>query len=451
MGAAPSPCRKNASPPPQKEGKSMKTEYKIAALLTALFLIPIFAAQAGGTNDFEVDRRLVLQGMNRSWLQGYEPRIANNTLSLALPIRSGRAEGPIQTELIPADESLSPFKPQSMTVKTSPNESGLYAVRMNLELYPDRKNGDYACTLRITGQTKDGVSLRTDIPYTLRIRDGAPGTETMRMETAGLRSDFKVGEDGEIRFILKNPCRTVIFETPILHITDPSGEIIPRDVDVAYLPDLNPGESREVQFAVTVLNKAAVAPHTLRFDWTWKALGQEMSQSETYTLPVTQEIRLEQGGLKMASSVIAGDSVTLTLPLMNMGKADIINVLATVTLPGVTDRQSVLVGTIAPGETRQAQITLTPGKDLSGDYEGSLNVEGTDHDGNPASFSMPVHLTVEKYVKVAEADDPAAKENDKPPCLICGLAGGCGFLLLLLLLQGFLLRKKIHRLEEDKL
>jgi hypothetical protein len=153
----------------------------------------------------------------------------------------------------------------------------------------------------------------------------------------------------------------------------------------------------------------------------------------------------------MASSVVAGDSVTLSLPLMHMGKAALINVLATVTLPGITDRQSVLVGTIAPGETRQAQITLTPGKDLSGDYEGTLIVEGTDHDGNPTSFSIPIYLTVEKPVKMAEADDPATKENEKPPYLIYGLAGGCGLLLMLLLLQGFLLRKKIHRLEEDKL
>ena len=75
-----------------------------------------------------------------------------------------------------------------------------------------------------------------------------------------------------------------------------------------------------------------------------------------------------------------------------------------------------------------------------------------DH-GNPTSFSVPIHLTVEKPVKIAETDDPTTttKENEKPSYLIYGLAGGCGLLLLLLLLQGFLLRKKIHRLEEDKL
>ena len=125
--------------------------------------------------------------------------------------------------------------------------------------------------------------------------------------------------------------------------------------------------------------------------------------------------------------------------------------LATLTLPGVTDRQSVLVGTIGPGETRQAQITLSPGKSVSGDFEGSLTVEATDNDGNPTSFSLPIHLTVEAPAQPASETDAAVSETEKPPILLYGLAGGCGLLLLLLLLQGFLLRGKIHRLEEERL
>lgn len=655
----------------------MKIKYRIAVLLTTLLLIPIFAVYAEETPAFTIDQRKVLKGMDRSWLQGYEPKISNNVLSLVLPILSDQTDGSIQTELVMPDERISPFKPQTMSVKTQRSESGLYAVRMNLELYADRKNGDYACILRVTGKTRQGNALQTDFPYTLRIRDGTPNTEIKRIEISNVESDFMVGENGFIRAAFLNPCQTVPFEQIVLRVSDPSGEIIPQSADVLYLPDLGPGESTEVIFPMTVLKKAAVSPHSLKFDLNWAALGQPLTQSESftrlvtqkaqlepggiqtegtvtagekwsavlplmnpgnaeihsvmavlslpgltekqavlvgniapsetkeaqfavtpgkdvsgdfsgtvavtgtdgngnpvafsvpvsltvernaevlisslrmdvsqvqgdlkvgedgvftatltnpdpaipydsitlritdgsgdilpqaadtvyipalapgasyslsfpvtvlpkasvsphslkfemswiahkqtvtqiesYTLPVKQEIRLEQGGLKMASSVIAGDSITITLPLMNMGKADIINVLSTVTLPGITDRQSVLIGTIAPGETRQAQITLTPGKNLSGDFKGSLTVEGTDNDGNPTSFSMPIHLMVEKPVRIVEADDPTTKENEKPPYLIYGLASGCGLLLLLLLLQGILLRKKIHRLEEDKL
>ena len=171
------------------------------------------------------------------------------------------------------------------------------------------------------------------------------------------------------------------------------------------------------------------------------------------TVSVRQEIRLEQGGLKMAPKVTAGDSVTLTLPIMNMGRADVVNVLATVSLPGVTERQSVLVGTIQPGETKQAQLILSPGKDTEGEFSGSLSVECTDQDGNPASFSLPVNLAVEKFVpketKQSAAGESAVRE--KPAALTWALAGGCGLLLFLLLAQGTLLRRKMHRLEEEKL
>ncbi len=429
----------------------MNRKYRIAVLLAALLLIPFFAARSEEKADFEIDQRRVLQGMNRSWLQGYEPAVSGNTLNLVVPILSDLADGQIQTELIFPDEAIAPFKPQPMSVRTQRSETGLYAVRLSLNLYPDRRSGDYACMIRVTGKTRAGAALLTDFPYTLRIRDGLPNTEVQRLEIIGLQSDLNVGEDGEIRFQLKNPCRTVTFERPVLHITDPGGDMIPRDVDVVYLPDLAPGESAPVCYPVTVLAKASVSPHSLKFDLSWTALGQQASQTESYTLPVRQEIKLEQGGLKMPASVVAGDSVTLSLPLMNMGKADIINVLATVTLPGITDRQSVLVGTIAPGDTRQAQMTLTTDKGISGDFEGTLTVEATDNDGNPASFSLPVFLTVEKPAPPAADDAAAAGEKDQPAYLTYALGGGCGLLFLAVLLQGALLRRKIHRLEEDKL
>ena len=75
----------------------MKTIYKIAVLLTALLLIPIFPVYAEESPAFTIDQRRVLQGMNRSWLQGYEPKISSNVLSLVMHILSDQAEGTIQT------------------------------------------------------------------------------------------------------------------------------------------------------------------------------------------------------------------------------------------------------------------------------------------------------------------------------------------------------------------
>ena len=311
--------------------------------------------------------------------------------------------------------------------------------------------GDFSGVIAVTGTDGNGNPVAFSVPVSLTVeRNAEVLISSLRMDVSQVQGDLKVGEDGVLTATLTNPDPLIPYESVTLRITDGSGDIMPQAADTVYIPTLAPGASYSLSFPVTVLPKASVSPHSLKFEISWIARKQTVTQTESYTLPVRQEIRLEQGGLKMASSVIAGDSVTLSLPLMNMGKADIINVLATVTLPGITDRQSVLVGTIAPGETRQAQITLTPGKDLSGDYEGTLTVEGTDNDGNPTSFSLPISLTVEKPIKTTTINTPT-QEAEKPPILTYTLGGGCGLLFLILIIQGILLRKKIHRLEEEKL
>ena len=148
--------------------------------------------------------------------------------------------------------------------------------------------------------------------------------------------------------------------------------------------------------------------------------------------------------------MVAGDSLTIALPLMNMGRADLVNVLATAVLPGVTDGQSVLVGTIAPGETKQAQLTLTPGRDAVGDCSGTLSVEAEEHDGNTASLFLPINLTVEPPA-VMDDTETSLRQEDEDSWLIYGLGGGCVLLMMLCVIQGTVLRRKARRMEEDRL
>ena len=321
------------------------------------------------------------------------------------------------------------------------------AVLVALSLVPRRAEVTPGGTIRLTGQDAEGKELVTEIPYTVRMRGAKEGVEKAAIEIESVTADLTVGEEGEVQVTLTNPCAATNIENLEMKISDAAGQILPREAETLRVSCLPVGESVTVTYPVTVLEKAAVAPHALKVDLAWTALDQAATRTENFTVPVRQEIRLEQGGLNMAPSVIAGDSVTLTLPVMNMGKADLVNVLATVSLPGITDRQSILVGTIPPGETKQAQLILSPAKDVTGDFSGDLTVECTDQDGNPASFQVPVNLKVEKPVKT-EAVSAAGEQprTEKPSGLTWGLGGGCGLLFLLLLAQGILLRRKLHLL-----
>lgn len=428
----------------------MKRIFLFAALLAVLFLVPIFSA--GATKEaaaFAIDQRAVLTGMGRSWLQGYAPEITRNLLSLVLPIVSPVAQGAIQGEVLLQDETLSPFPLQAMTATAQQTREGLWALRFSLNLHKDRQNGDYPALLRITGTDAQGNPLQTDIPYVFRIRDGQPNTEAIRIQLTEVQAAFRLGEDASLTATLENPCKSIAFEQISLRITDSSEDILPAGAGTLYLDGLAPGERVQVSFPMTVLPTASVSSHMLNFSLEWTALGKQVTQSENFTFPVVQDIRLEQGGLKMPASVVAGDSATLSLPLMNMGKGNVVQVLATLTLPGIVERQSVLVGSIAPGETKNAQMTIVTDKNCTGSFDGTLSVACSDQDGNAFSFSIPVSLAVETPPPALAS--ALEQEQQEPSRMLELLGGGCGVLLLFCIVQGTMLRRKIRRLEEDRL
>ena len=431
----------------------MKMNKMLAVLLTALFLTPFFAARGESAPAFTVDETAVLRGMDRSWLQGYTPTVQADKWTMILPVRSEAAVGTVTAEMVAPVERASLFKPGKMTAAAKMETNGLWGVRFTLDLYPDQKNADYPCVIRLTGKDRDGKELAAEIPYTIRMRGAKEGIEKAAIEVAEVKADLTVGEDGEVLVTLENPCAATIIEDLELKISDASGHILPKNAETLKIGTLPIGESVTVSYPVTVMEKATVAPHVLKLDLNWTALGAAASCSSNNTVSVSQEIRLEQGGVKMAQSVYAGDAVTLTLPLMNMGKADVVNVLATVSMPGITDRQSVLVGTIQPGETKQAQMILSPAKDIAGEFSGTIAVECTDQDGNPASLWVPVSLEVEKPVKAdsEKALSGGTAQAEKTPAAVWVLACGCALLLTGLAAQGIVLRRKMHLLEEEKL
>ena len=185
----------------------------LSILLLAVFLTAMIpCAWADSTEAFTIDERIVFNDMSRSYLQGYEPVISWDRLTLVIPIRSEKAVGNIQAELIVANEDISPFKPQSMSARTQRVEDGLWAVRFNLSLFSDRVNGDYSCTVRVTGADADGKELMTELPMMIHIRDGQTNKEPAQISISEIASSLSVGEDGVIAVKLTNASRSIGFE-----------------------------------------------------------------------------------------------------------------------------------------------------------------------------------------------------------------------------------------------
>lgn len=417
----------------------------ILPLAALIFVLSCTAAAA----DFELDDKAVLYGMDgRSWYQGYTPSVQYSNFSICLPLRSEKASGEITASIVLDDPDLLLFRSQPGTIRIS-QKDGLYPVVLNIPLSQNRRNGDYAAKTLICGQTENGEPVTEVFPYVIRIRDGYSNPVAL-MPKIEISGDLNVGEDCILNLTIQNPTKSLSMTDCELTLTDASGEILMSGSNRMALPEILPGQTTEASVPVTVKGNAAVEPHSLSLKLTYQVLGEDKTWEETITYPVSQEIRLEQGGITMPSSAIQGELTTLSVPLMNMGKGDICNAMVSLEFPELIPHQSVLVGTIEPGATGQAKLTFTPAKDALGDYSGMVTISCEDPYGNSQQRQIPVEITIEA-AKPTEDGKTEEQKAASPGWLLPAVSILCVLLLAGILLQGMLLRAKLHRLEEDRL
>lgn len=417
----------------------------ICIVLTLLLVL--FLGVTVHAEEFTIDEHAEIDGMSRTWYQGYEPSISYHTLTIHLPIKAESCVGDITVSIALDDPHVFLLTSQPKTVTVS-LRNGLYPVRLSLSLERHRQNGDYPATITVSGKTESGKEITETIPYIIRIRDGYSNHETMEPVISDVIGDLNVCSEGSLKLTINNPTTTQSIMDGELTVTDSSGEILMTGSNRVRISEILPGRSETVTIPMTVSGNASIRAHTLEVKFTYTALDQETEWTESFTVPVTQAIRLEQGGVSMPAA-IAGELGNMSIPLMNMGKGELQNVLVKLSMDGVLDEQSVLVGAMAPGETKQAKLTFMPMLDSVGTHSGTVTITCEDAYGNAFSQTLDVTLTVEEPIP-----DVVPQQEEKEQKLSAGtivLIVLCVSLTIGLVVQGTILTKKIHHLEEERL
>ncbi len=410
-------------------------------LLVLLLCMTSFAA------EFELDQYSTIDGMNCSWYQGYEPIISYNTMTIHLPIRADGYTGDITVSIALDDPNvfLLTGEPKAVTVS---QKDGIYPVKLTLALERYRRNGDYPVTITIKGTEDTDKEIVETIPYVIRIRDGYGSHETMEPVITDVAGNLDVGTTGSLSLTISNPTTTQSITDGEITVTDSSGEILMSGSNRVRINEIFPGKTERVTIPVIVSGNASIRQHTLEVKFHYKVLGEAAEWKETFMVPVSQVIRLEQGGVQL-STAIAGELGNMTLPLMNMGKGELQNVLVKLEVDGVLDAQSVLVGTMTAGETKQAKLTYTPKLDSVGTHSGTVTITCEDAYGNPFSQILDVALTVEEPLPEEELLQEEEKKTMPKSTVVLLIL--CSIIVIAFIVQGTILTKKIHKLEEERL
>jgi len=421
----------------------MKKGIRLCLAVLLLFCL----AGTARAEEFTLDPYGKFGNMELTWYQGYTPVIKNNTMILHLPLRAENCVGDITVSFALADPRVLLLSAEPKPITVSPKD-GLYPVTLTLPLAKNRRCGDYPAVITVTGKDSSGKEISETVPYILRIRDGNPTHETFEPAFSDIKADLDLGAEGSLELTVSNPTTTLSATDCRVFLKDPRGDIRLVGMDRVDVPEILPGRSVTVTLPVTVEGNAEVALHDLEVTFSCRVLDREAQWSRTFSVPVTQQIRLEQGGVQLPSA-LPGELATMTLPLMNMGKGVLQNVLVKLEADGVLDAQSVLVGTVAAGETKQAKLTFTPKPDSVGTHSGTVTITCEDAYGNAFCQTLDVTLTVEEPIPEAELQqEEETKKISTGTVLLIAL---CALLAVGLVIQKVLLTGKIHRLEEERL
>ena len=381
---------------------------RVISILLTLLLVLSMSVTAFAA-EFEIDQHETIDNMGKSWYQGYEPTISYNTMTLCLPIRANSCVGDITVSIALDDPNVFLLTSEPKAVTVSPKD-GIYPVKLSLALERYRRNGDYPITITIKGTDESGKEIVETFGYVIRIRDGYGSHETLEPVISDVVGNLDVGTDGSLSLTISNPTTTQSIMDGEITVTDSTGDILMSGSNRFSVPEILPGKSEIVTIPMTVKGNATISAHTLEVKFSYKVLGKDAEWKETFTVPVTQSIRLEQGGVQLPTA-IAGELSNMTLPLMNMGKGELRNVLVKLEVDGVLDAQSVLVGTMAAGETKQAKLTFTPRSDSMGTHSGTVTITCEDAYGNAFSQTLDVTLTVDEPIPEVELQQEEEKEK----------------------------------------
>ena len=120
----------------------------ICILLTMLLVLSVSVTAFAA--EFEIDQNTKIDGMSRTWYQGYAPSISYHKMTLCLPIRAESCVGDITVSIALDDPNVFVLSAQPKEVVVSPKDS-VYPVKLVLPLEQYRRNGDYPATITIKG------------------------------------------------------------------------------------------------------------------------------------------------------------------------------------------------------------------------------------------------------------------------------------------------------------
>ena len=425
--------------------------------------------------SLEIDTENIFDGMDKAYEDGYVPKISNGMMYLVLPLLSNGEihDNEIKVSLNLGSSSSSPFeianyektfelkkvKPQNSEEKVE-----LFLVTFDVKLSSSRTNGVYPVVVNVSGYDDSGSAINCTYTLYVTITDGKSNepaktyTETPTAEPVVFISnsvmvpgEAMAGEEFTLTLTLKNSLTTksvknmlVKVDTGNLHIN------LLEDTNIFQIDKIAAGGETTLTLRFGTDASIPAGKYTLNFTFNYdssKTLN--LSSSGTAIIEIQQPANMELVMPRFPQSVTVGETIPLSLQVMNMGRDRMYNVRCVVSGYGFAPANTGYIGTMDAGSSATTEVELyiialnaSKGNESGSQYgatTGTITLIYEDESGEEFSQEVQFETSVNRPIVEIPQTDTAAEEEEKTTnqwwisVVILGgviCAAGIGFFLI---------------------
>ena len=422
-----------------------------------------------------IDTENIYDGMDKAYEDGYVPRTENGFMYIVLPMLSNGNiyQNRIKVSLGLGSGASSPFvmanyektfELETVTPKNSNEEKELFLIEFTVKLSSERINGVYPVAVNISGYDDSGTPIDCSYTIYVTITDGKsnqvtqPAPEVATAEPVVYISNSVVqpdkvmaGEEFTLTVTLKNSLTTksvknmlVKIDTGNLHIN------LLENTNVFQVDKIPAGGETELTFRLGSDASIPAGKYNLNFTFNYdssKTLN--LSSSGSTIVEIHQPANMELVMPRFAQSVTVGETIPLSLQVMNMGRDPMYNVRCTVSGFGFAPSNTGYIGTMDAGSSATTEVELyiialnaSKGNENGSQYGntiGTVTLIYEDETGQEyqqeTQFETTVNRPVVEVAQTASGEDAEEKAAGQwwISVLILGgviLAAGIGFVLI---------------------
>lgn len=326
-------------------------------------------------SGFYLDNQNAYANMDVSYANGYKPSVANGKATVVLPIKTdSKMQGDIKVKADITDNTNETFEIRNYEKTVSLGMNGVYLARFDFNLLSTRRNGVYSVRFTVSGNTASGDKVEETFTIYITISDSNDSTlPNIIVESFQTDEYYLAGDKFSGILTLKNINQnTTVNHIQIRVSTQSQGIEFVNNMNTIYYENME-SDSLNLDLCFKALRDASTGKHSVNLD-----ISYEDENDSTHNLSAViyinvrqiPSVELETNGLD--SSITAGDTVTLTMDVYNLGKGSIYNVTLKVEGYGLLPSKSGYVGSMKAETGESVSVDVFVGsKTMNSDYTGT--------------------------------------------------------------------------------